>query len=124
METRNFNALDVEGMLNDLGLEMNYDLNLVDSLIAALYETYPHWRTWRVRIEHKDIVRKSTVKKCDICSELCSPTLHHIIPVAIGGGNEESNLAWLCHTHHRAAHKAQAYTKEKYAAFVASLKTV
>ena len=124
MITRDLDDLDIEEMLDDLGLEMHYDYNLVDSLIEALYETYPYWRSWRVRIEQNSIVRKSTVNKCDICGELCSPNLHHIVPVVIGGGNEESNLAWLCHTHHRAAHEAKAYTKEKYAAFVASLKTV
>ena len=32
----------------------------------------------------------------------CSPVIdvHHIVPVDEGGGNEDSNLMALCHTHH------------------------
>ena len=46
---------------------------------------------------------------CDSCKQagflVPAVIVHHIRPIADGGGNEESNLQALCDRHHRAIHQ-------------------
>ena len=53
----------------------------------------------------KVFYKKLSHLSCQICGwNEASRDLHHIIPVAQGGKNEENNLITLCPNHHRMVH--------------------
>lgn len=63
-------------------------------------------KQWKVRKEAWNI--KSELKKPKICG--CCGTdknlrLHHILPVAIGGTNDNYNLIYMCHECHISLHQ-------------------
>jgi 5-methylcytosine-specific restriction protein A len=41
---------------------------------------------------------------CVRCGATDGLEVHHVVPLAHGGGNEPANLETLCHACHRAAH--------------------
>lgn len=56
---------------------------------------------------------EKTKKTCTLCNKWAEP--HHIKTRGSGGGDEESNILYLCRLHHIEAHKiGQVKFIEKY----------
>ena len=45
-------------------------------------------------------------KECRLCRSKSNLTVHHMIPVSVGGTSEDWNLITLCHTCHRKVHSS------------------
>ena len=46
------------------------------------------------------MIKNNPEAKCEECGATIDLELHHIVPVACGGSNEQSNLKVLCHKCH------------------------
>ena len=44
--------------------------------------------------------KKSKFEKCELCDKRAPEELHHIIPVSLGGSDDERNLIYICRVCH------------------------
>lgn len=82
----------------------------------VIERVFPGWEPevlWRFFNEEKrkeaKKLRKEVVRKdgaCEVCGYSFSPVLqiHHIVPIALGGGNSKDNIACLCPNCHKEIH--------------------
>ena len=63
----------------------------------------------------KIMIKNNPDAKCEECGATINLELHHIVPVACGGSNEQSNLKVLCHKCHanQPAHAEAIKTGQK-----------
>lgn len=58
-----------------------------------------------IRNEHRKYVQQGKTcvhkKRCGFCDSLNRLEEHHMIPVALGGTNDQNNLIYLCHDCHK-----------------------
>jgi len=59
-----------------------------------------------IRSQIKGILRKRGELVCICCGAQEHLELHHILPLAMGGNNDISNLMVLCHDHHMEIHRS------------------
>jgi len=71
---------------------------------SALTKRRRYFRSIRKQIKD-DLIAKNGYK-CSVhdCGIECNLSLHHIIPLAMGGSNKIENLVVLCFKHHREIH--------------------
>lgn len=79
-----------------------YDSDYMDLLEEALFETFPIWYEKKVRTEQRSLRRQyKDIKACELCGCVKPLEVHHIKQVSLGGGNERSNLLFLCSDCHK-----------------------
>lgn len=77
-----------------------------DKAIQAVF--YNCWFKF-VRDEQAVIRRyKRKHPTCEMCGKVCDTELHHKRPVAMYGGNEPENIAWLCKECHSMVERGRA----------------
>lgn len=86
------------------------------SILAIVYEHFPQFKrdkpqTYNPRV---DLIRRREkqnsphIKQCAFCG--CTKRLeeHHMIPLSMGGTNDDRNLVFLCHACHADVSKYQS----------------
>ena len=81
------------------------------SILDVIYMYFPQWKgrnqsrkkdTQRLRLMKKRRTQKSPhIKQCAFCGSKEKLEEHHMIPVFLGGTNDDANLVYLCHDHHK-----------------------
>ena len=111
-------ATSIAEIMDQMGITMK-GKDLLTAWEEVIWTAYPCWFAWRTRLEANKIKRQTRDgQSCIKCGRTEKMTLHHIMPVKIGGGNSEENLARLCKTCHRAVHAKKAYGRELFDAFM------
>ena len=80
----------------------------VTSVLEIIYRHFPEWRNRRAHVQNPRadlIVRRQHiasphVKRCAFCGNTQKLEEHHMIPLFMGGTNDERNLIFLCHDCH------------------------
>ena len=88
------------------------------SILEIIYQHFPEWRgrqcTGKSNRKRVDLIRKRQkhasphVKQCAFCGKIENLEEHHMIPLFMGGTNDDRNLIFLCHKCHLEVSKYQS----------------
>lgn len=92
------------------------------STTSVLEVIYQHFPEWRGRQSHKRnprvdlIIRRQRtasphVRRCAFCGSEDNLEEHHMIPLFMGGTNDDRNLVFLCHDCHAQVSAYQQYIR-------------
>lgn len=103
-----FSIGDLLNMVNGTdyhGDDRTETCDYLDDLESALWRTFGYWYANKVRCEQPSIInhyiKTGHITRCEICNHKLPLELHHIIPVCQGGGNERSNIIFVCRNCHK-----------------------
>lgn len=71
---------------------------------ATLTKRRRYWKSIRQQVA--EFFRTEYGTQCQGCAQAEWTELHHVVPLAANGINDESNIRALCHDCHMAAHEA------------------
>ena len=95
------------------------------SILEIIYKHFPELKKpkknrtddKRVELIRKRQKNKSThIKACAFCGNNCELEEHHMIPLMMGGTNDERNLIFLCHECHIQVTRYQMELKKQFKA--------
>lgn len=92
-----------------------YSRRRIQQIIAEEVPEYNQYQKKRDRAEkrkqHFRILDMKEKSPCARCGATGSVELHHMIPLFLGGSNDDANLIWLCKECHK---DVTAYQREKF----------
>jgi len=123
-------TITIAQILTDMGFSVPN--NLVDYLDVLEDALFNAWCFKKEEVRKKETrmqaakIRNQTKKNgncsCEVCGSTKELNMHHILPVTIGGSNDEENISWLCCKHHRMVHREHSFSIEEYTALIKKLR--
>lgn len=123
-------TITIAEILSEMGFSIPDNLgDYLDVLEDALFNAWcfkkDEERKKETRMQAAKIrnqTKKNSNCSCEVCGSTEKLNMHHIVPVLIGGNNDEENISWLCYKHHRMVHRAHAFSIEEYTALIKKLR--
>ena len=88
-----------------------------ENIEVVLKELFAFFWANKVRNEQTKLSRQNQRSKaitiCELCGKDCNPQIHHVIPVSSFGGNEDTNIMWLCLECHHKMHRSESEKEGK-----------
>lgn len=92
-------------------------------ILRIIYSYFPEFKgrnqkstAWNKRVEHMRIREKQAsphIKQCAFCGSQNNLEEHHMIPLYLGGTNDDRNLVFLCHDCHKTVSSYQAKLRKR-----------